>query len=141
MYHANGAVTMLCRWDDMVGHSQLDSDMLEASSGPTGAADDSMVQHAHAHAHADASPAEAAAMASDDGTDAGEEEGIDGADQALQGGLSSPEAPQAALESSPMHVPRPGRKRKRSGSQRGSHHNAAPVRPCSCSLYFTPTAL
>lgn len=135
MYHINRAVIMLCRWDDMVGHSQLDSDMLEASPTPASTADDSVVQHAHAHA----APAEA--MASDDDSDAGKEEGIDGADQAVQGRLSSPEAPQAALQGSPMHVPRPGRKRKRSGSRRGSHQEAASVSPCLCKLLSSLTAL
>lgn len=107
----------------MVGHSQLDSDMLEASPAPTGNADDSVVQHAHA------APAEEPPMGDDD-TDSGTEAGNDRALEAGQGGLSSPEAPPPALEALPMHVPRPGRKRKRSGSRHGCRQDAAPVSLC-----------
>ena len=119
----------------MVGHSQLDSDMLGGSPTPSGTADDSVIQHTHAHAAAVALPAEST-MVSDDDTDAGAASGDEGPVEAGQECLSSPEGPQAALQGSPMHVPRPGRKRKRSGSRRGCRQAAATVSVCLCKLLF-----
>lgn len=113
----------------MVGHSQLDSDMLEASPALPAAADDTVAEHVHAP---EADEAPMADNETDDQTKAGRS-GVDGA---LQGTQSSP-APLAAARGSPMHVPQPGRKRKRSGPRRGGHQGAAPVGSCLCTCHAT----
>lgn len=110
----------------MVGHSQLESDMLEASPLPTAAADD---EEDVVDTPAECAPAAAAAEAptaqddTSDETEAGNS--CDG--EALQGVQNSP-ARQAAAQGSPMPVPQPGRKRKRSSLCRVIHdEDAGPV--------------
>ena len=113
----------------MVGHSQLESDMLEESPPPMAAADaedDSVAEPAHAAA------AHEAPMAQDntgDETDAG-----NSVDEGVQDVHKSP-APRAAPQDSPMPVPQPGRKRKRSGLGRGDRQAAALVGPCHCNIF------
>ena len=110
----------------MVGHSQLDSDMLEASP-PTMAAADGNDDEAVAKP---ASAADEGPLAKDS-TDDEAAAGNSGADEALQGVQNSPDR-QAAAKGSPMPLPQPGRKRKRSGLCRGGRQDFAPVGPVAC---------
>ena len=116
----------------MVGHSQLESDMLEASPPPTAAAADAAADDDDDAAAADADDEEnsaevaskAEAPTAQDDTRDDTDVGDSGDDEALQGVQTSP-APQAAAQGSPMPVPQPGRKRKRSSLCR--REDAAPV--------------
>lgn len=110
----------------MVGHSQLESDMLESSPPPMAADgdNDSVVEPA------DAAAADEAPMAEDNRDDK-IEAGSSGVDEAVQGVQNSPDR-RAAAQGSPMHLPQPGRKRKRSSLCRGGRHDGAPVGPCLC---------
>lgn len=110
----------------MVGHSQLESDMLEASLPPTAAAADADDDDDDTSAEPASTAAAAEAPTAWDDTRDDTEVGDSGDDAALQGVQNSP-APQAAAHGSPMPVPQPGRKRKRSSLCR--HEDAAPVGP------------
>lgn len=112
----------------MVGHSQLESDILEASP-PTMAAADGYVDEAVA----EPTPAADQGPVAKDSTDDEAAAGNSGVDEALQGVQNSPDR-RAAAKGSPMPVPQPGRKRKRSGLCRGGHQDAALVGPLTCCL-------
>lgn len=114
----------------MVGHSQLESDIVEASPPPMAAADgddDSVAEPAQAAAVGEAPMPE---DKSDDDTEAGTSD----VGEALQGIQNSPEHGTAAQSSfQRMPVPQPGRKRKRSSlCPGGGHQDAASVGHCRC---------
>ena len=112
----------------MVGHSQLESDMLEASlpSMPAADGDDESVAEPAQAAAVDEAP-----MAKDNSDDDDTEAGTSGVDGALQGLQNGPDHGTAA-QGSPMPLPQPGRKRKRSSLCRGGYQDAAPVGLCLC---------
>ena len=96
-----------CRWVDMVGHSQLESDMLEAT--PASPADCETVSKASYAAGDELSVTEDEADDKGEVGSGSDEEGR----QADEGSSAHEPEPQPL----PLPVPQPGRKRKRSGPQ------------------------
>lgn len=102
----------------MVGHSQLDSDMLETTPASL-AADETDSKAAHAAADEADDKGEAAAgeaSVTEDEADDKAEAGSGSDEEDLQAAEGTFEC-QPAPQPSPLPVPQPGRKRKRSGPQ------------------------
>ena len=110
-----------CRYNDMVGHSQLDSDMLQASPHLPAADDGYQVTEAEADSSAEEQEEDNQARGSDDVDD------DDGGDEVEEGDVAVPSADAA------LPLPEPGHRRKRSKLHHRHVQEELLVRSALCS--------